>query len=148
MQSRPETDPTSWLYQANIHGFPAPGEDSACAAPTSVPRIAWASCQHGSFFFLAWHRMYLYYFERILRQASSDPTLTLPYWDYSQDDNRQLPFPFRQPATASNPLFVAERRPSINAGWRWLQDNEVDNRQALRLIPFFEGPALIPICDS
>src|SRR5262245_16775433 len=57
MQSRPETDPTSWLYQAHIHGFPAPGEDSACAPPTSVPQPAWGSCQHGRFFVLAWPRM-------------------------------------------------------------------------------------------
>jgi tyrosinase len=141
MQSRPETDPTSWLYQANIHGFPEPGEENpVCAAPTSVLRAAWASCQHGSFFFLAWHRMYLYYFERILRQASGDPTLTLPYWDYSQADNRQLPLPFRQPATASNPLFVSERNPGINEGRRRLNDSEVDDRQALRRLPFFVGP--------
>ena len=140
MQSRPETDPTSWLYQAHIHGFPTRGEDSACAAPTSVPRIAWASCQHGSFFFLAWHRMYLYYFERILRQASGDPSLTLPYWDYSPATSRELPLPFRQPAQASNPLFVPERDPAANAGTLRLQDNEVDARQALSRIPFSVGP--------
>jgi tyrosinase len=140
MQSRPETDPTSWLYQAHIHGFPAPGEDSACAPPTSVPQPAWASCQHGSFFFLAWHRLYLYYFERILRQAAGDPTLTLPYWDYSRADSRELPLPFRQPANASNPLFIPERDPDANAGTLRLQDTEVDAQQALRLLPFFVGP--------
>jgi hypothetical protein len=140
MQSRPETDPTSWLYQAHIHGFPAPGEPSACAPPRSAPQPAWASCQHGSFFFLAWHRMYLYYFERILRQASGDPTLTLPYWDYSRADSRELPGPFRQPANASNPLFVPARDPDANAGTLRLQDNEVEARSALRLLPFFVGP--------
>jgi len=140
MQSRPETDPTSWSYQAHIHGFPAPGEDSACAAPTSVPQPAWGSCQHGSFFFLAWHRMYLYYFERILRQAAGDPTLTLPYWDYSPAASRELPLPFRQPADASNPLFVPERDPAANAGALRLQDSEVDAQDALGRPRFFVQP--------
>lgn len=93
MQSRPETDPTSWVYQANIHGT------------FDVPALeAWNSCQHGSWYFLAWHRMYLYYFERILRKASGNPEFALPYWDYSDpgDPNaRQIPLPYREPADES-----------------------------------------------
>jgi tyrosinase len=83
--------------------------------------------------------MYLYYFERILRRAAGDPTLTLPYWDYSQATNRQLPLPFRQPATAANPLYIRDRDPDINAG-QPLQDNEVEARQALSRLPFFVQP--------
>ncbi|MDF0653170.1 MAG: tyrosinase family protein, partial [Nitrospira sp.] len=109
MQSRPETDPTSWVYQANIHG--------TFDVPT---REAWNSCQHGSWYFLAWHRMYLYYFERILRKASGNPELALPYWDYSDpgDPNaRQIPPPYREPADASgNRLFVTDRSSVMNAG--------------------------------
>ena len=58
MKSRPASDPTSWLFQANIHGT-----DDAVPDGTSD---VWNTCQHGSFFFLSWHRMYLYFFERIL----------------------------------------------------------------------------------
>jgi tyrosinase len=106
MKARPATDPTSWLYQANMHGtFDTP------------VKTAWNSCQHGSFFFLSWHRMYLYYFERILRKASGDPNLTLPYWNYSDPTQRALPLPYRSPAsTATNPLFVTQRAPGINSG--------------------------------
>jgi tyrosinase len=104
MQSRPASDPTSWLYQANIHGT----DDTPVAT-------AWNTCQHGSYLFHSWHRMYLYYFERILRKASGDPSLALPYWNYSQAANRALPAPFRTPTT-NNPLFVSQRRASINAG--------------------------------
>jgi tyrosinase len=103
MQSRPASDPTSWLYQANMHGT----DDTPVAT-------AWNTCQHGSYLFLPWHRMYLFYFERILRKASGDATLALPYWNYSQPANRALrtvPYP-----ATSNPLFVGERRPSMNAG--------------------------------
>lgn len=108
MQSRQASNPTSWIYQANIH-----------ATVDNPPLGAWTTCQHGSFFFLAWHRMYLYYFERILRAASGDPNLTLPYWNYSDtsDPNAQaLPLPFRQPQDATNLLFVAQRAAAINGG--------------------------------
>src|SRR3954454_24325875 len=59
MQALPSTDGRNWIYWASIHGnanIPSP-------APT-----AWATCQHGSYFFLSWHRMYLYWLERILRK--------------------------------------------------------------------------------
>ena len=113
MQARPVTDPTSWLFQANIHGTndePRPNAEAA--------RATWSTCQHGSFFFLSWHRMYIYHFERILRAASGDPEFALPYWNYSVPA-RALPSIFREPADVSNPLFVPQRRtrdPNINGG--------------------------------
>jgi hypothetical protein len=57
MQSRQPDDPTSWAYQANIHG-------TYTQPPAGVD---WNQCQHGSWFFLPWHRMYIYWFERIVR---------------------------------------------------------------------------------
>ncbi len=54
MMSRPVTDPTSYAFQANIHGTSANPTDPAESA-------SWNDCEHGSFFFTAWHRMYLYY---------------------------------------------------------------------------------------
>ena len=104
MQSRPATDPTSWLYQANMHGtYDTP----------ALPQ--WNTCQHGTYFFLSWHRMYLYYFERILRKASGDPAFALPFWDYTDPAQRAIPPPLRTPSTG-NPLFVAERAAGINQG--------------------------------
>ena len=107
MQSRPATARTSWIFQANIHGHP----------PGSGSNPAWDKCQHGSFFFLSWHRMYIYFFERILRVASGNPNLTLPYWNYAKatPTARALPAPFRTPTTG-NPLFVAQRNPPMNTG--------------------------------
>jgi len=107
MQSRPATSPTSWIFQANIHGVPPDGGSNP----------AWSKCRHDSFFFLVWHRMYLYFFERILRAASGSPNLTLPYWNYSKTTPtaRALPLAFRTPTTG-NPLFVAQRNSGINTG--------------------------------
>ena len=105
MKSRPVTDPTSWLYQANMHGT------------TDTPELAlWNTCQHGNFFFPSWHRMYLYWFERIVRAASGDPDFTLPYWNWSNATTRAIPLAFRRPAERNNPLFVAARNPDINEG--------------------------------
>lgn len=39
------------------------------------------NCQHGWEQFLTWHRMYLYYFEQQMQDI--DPTVTLPYWDWT-----------------------------------------------------------------
>ena len=76
LESRTQTnpnDPTGWLAQANIHRN---------------------SCQHSNWWFFPWHRGYLYYFEQILQAAVQDPTLALPYWDWSDPAERAIPAPF------------------------------------------------------
>ena len=58
-----------------------------------LAQAMWDDCQaHGTnpndpnFFqetyFCVWHRLYVYYFEEIIRGVLHDPTFTLPYWDY------------------------------------------------------------------
>ena len=73
MKSRVATDPTSWAYQASIHGS---YDDPAAPGGT----------RHGGFFFLSWHRMYLYWFEHPARyqRGGVDQALSilLPYWNY------------------------------------------------------------------
>src|SRR5262249_50934876 len=67
-------------------------------------------CPHGNWWFLPWHRAYLHYFERILRWAAEDPNLTLPYWDYSDPEQREFPEAFRAPRAdgKDNPLYLPE----------------------------------------
>jgi len=91
-------DPNSWSYWTNIH----------------VNR-----CPHGIPYFLAWHRGYLYYFERQLRAVSGDSRLVLPYWDYYS--YATLPAEFTN-ASSTNPLYVPRVNTSV--------------RQALTLAPF------------
>ena len=127
MKARPQSDPTSWLYQANIHGT---------IQGTAQP--GWSQCEHGVFQFLAWHRMYLYYFERILKAAANDPDLTLPYWNYSDTsaaDNRAIPEPYRTPANAGNALFEANRDLGWNQGAR-LATSAVDTSTAFARLNF------------
>src|ERR1700760_2564998 len=69
MMQRPMTDKTSWLFQAAIHGLP----EDAITEQLKPLKSYWQQCPHGNYFFLSWHRMYLHFFERILRKASGDP---------------------------------------------------------------------------
>jgi tyrosinase len=131
MKARPSSDPTSWLFQANIHG-------TTDSTPPSF-RDVWSTCQHGSFFFLSWHRLYLYYFERILRAASGSADFALPYWNYAVPAQRRLPVAFRNPAAASNPLYVAQRRSSINGG-QPVPQSATSATQALGTIAFSSAP--------
>jgi tyrosinase len=102
MKALPATNPLSWTYQAAIHGSP----------PGPPPKPAWNTCEHGSLEFLSWHRMYLYWFERIIRKQSGDPNFALPFWNYEPSTERSLPVPFRTPGTG---LFV----PDVNRGSGW-----------------------------
>src|SRR5439155_17787428 len=70
MKALAAPDGRNWLAQAKIHG--TPGGD-------------FGLCQHGNWFFLPWHRAYLYYFEEIVRELSRNEDFALPYWDWSKD---------------------------------------------------------------
>src|SRR5918995_2882789 len=116
MQARPASDPTSWTFQSAIHGSYAP----------PPPGANWNQCQHQGWFFLPWHRMYLHFFERIVRAAviaaGGPPEFALPYWNYDKPfPGNTLPIGFRTatlPDGTANPLFLAapRRRASVMSG--------------------------------
>lgn len=126
MKSRPVNDPTSWSFQANIHGTLGP-----------VTSPLFNQCQHGTIQFLSWHRGYVYFFERILRKASGDPSLTLPYWDWTTAP--ALPAAFRSPADASNPLYDDTR--NLNNGAQLPPSVVVDDLNTALAFVDFETPA-------
>jgi polyphenol oxidase len=67
----PGPDNRYWINQANVHA------DNCDGGPNEV---------HGRWFFLPWHRSYLYFYERILASLTSDATnFALPYWDWTSD---------------------------------------------------------------
>lgn len=143
MRARPATNPTSWQAQSNIHGAfrpnPAAGIVNRCPPASAadfaaLPGTIANACQHG-YFFLAWHRMYLYYFERIVRTASGDPTFALPYWAYSPTGRRDLPDVFRAPNNATNPLWTDQRAPWANTGGD-MSASAVDASTALALTAY------------
>lgn len=139
MQSTAESDPRSWVFQWYTHFTKGSTRKSAEIArlypePSPWRDLAiemWNTCQAHSRgqdenFFLPWHRMFVYYFESIVRAASGDDSFTLPYWNYSTCDpalRGVLPDPFREPQDASNPLYVEKRNPGVNDG-RPIQEGE------------------------
>lgn len=137
MQAKPLADPTSWSYQAAIHGL------AGIAPPPGAP---WNTCQHATWYFLPWHRMYLYQFEQIVRQevaALGGPDdWALPYWNYEEPDRNQLPPAFAQatlPDGSPNPLLVLARRPGINQGLQL--PPQVTSSAAAMATTFFTTPS-------
>jgi Common central domain of tyrosinase/Polyphenol oxidase middle domain len=98
------------------------------APPDAIAVNVWAKCEHSApnqqaQNFFGWHRMYLYYFERVLRWAASDGTLRMPYWDYTDPQQELLPPEFRDKSSA---LYDAKRNPGINAGAAKLNSNSTN----------------------
>jgi hypothetical protein len=122
----------SWVYWANMHDHfgddcegpivgTGMGGVQIFIASNADETATWCRCEHGTVQFLTWHRMYLWYFERVLQEAAGDPSLRLPYWDYETEAH--LPAAYRdatyvneQGQTVPNPLRVSARRPSLNNG--------------------------------
>jgi hypothetical protein len=102
MKALPAANPVSWTYQAAIHGT------------TAAPLLAQNTCQHGTNFFWSWHRMYLYWFERIVRKQSGNTSWALPFWDWQA--NPGLPSMFQNPPVGSPVLNLAGRTASMNNG--------------------------------
>jgi tyrosinase len=146
MKIKPIADSTSWRYQAAIHEY-ARQSDPFASPSDSMPSNAeqkkyWTQCQHGSWYFLSWHRMYLHFFEDIVSaevvKAGGPADWALPYWNYSDanDPNaRLLPVPFRSATKADgtpNALFVSTRTPAANAGHQFADDADVAITNPLR----------------
>lgn len=85
-----ENDRKSWGYWSNVHQN---------------------NCPHGVEYFLAWHRGYLYHFEKILQEISGNSEFRLPYWDYYK--NPELPKEFT--SNTSSPLYVSRENTNVKA---------------------------------
>jgi tyrosinase len=130
MQARRLDDPTGWRYQAAIHDYDRqadPIADPTDTLPTAADQQRfWIQCQHNSWFFLPWHRMYLACFEQIVAATivglGGPANWALPYWNYSDTGNpdaRRLPPAFQAdklPDGTANPLRVDARNPGCNTG--------------------------------
>lgn len=142
LQKRPASNPTSWTFQAARHA----------GGNGIVPGGTNQQCQHRSWFFLPWHRIYLYYFERILRstmpEVEGPADFALPYWNYARTvQSACLPPAFREPTLPNssdpNPLFVNPRdRAGRMNGGRPLPPEVVSPSQALRTPRFEAGTRL------
>jgi len=133
MKALGDSNPMSWLWQWYEHFVDGSTTKSSeltriFGTTTSTTRTlandTWNTCQSHSGqdanHFLPWHRLFVYYFERIVQQVSGRTDFTLPYWDYTSSDPTKrgiLPAQFRMPADPLfGSLYRAERTSLANSG--------------------------------
>jgi Common central domain of tyrosinase/Polyphenol oxidase middle domain len=111
---------SSWYYQGGIHWVPStiPNGNPLCPSYTNLSQLktAWRNCTHGpgsEMHFLIWHRLYIWYFEKIVRKLSGKKDFALPYWAYVNTNDRVMPSIFRN---TSDSLYESERITSLNTG--------------------------------
>jgi tyrosinase len=129
MKALPTTNPLSWTYQAAIHGTTLSGSHTS-----------WNTCEHGTDYFWPWHRMYLYWFEEIIRHMSGDPGWSLPYWNWTSASERQLPSMFRD---TTSELYTVNRNPAMNSGAGSLPSSDVDYSAAFAYLDFSSANGVI-----
>jgi tyrosinase len=155
MKSRPLADSTSWRFYGAIHGIdpqiwarlgylnvtePLPGKD--------IVKKFWSQCQHGTWYFLPWHRGYVLAFEQVVRAAiiklGGPADWALPYWNYFKPGQDAMPAAFSSPdwpdGKGNNPLFVPQRYGPNDDGHVYVPSDQV-NLNAMT-DPEFTGSAI------
>jgi tyrosinase len=129
LDAKPITDRTSWKFLAAMHGFDrdywrqAGILKAGDAIPENLEDGSYGDqCQHGSWYFLPWHRGYLAAFEAIVaatvKQLTGDDW-ALPYWNYLDAANpqaRAIPAAFLAPAMPDGSPNPLRRYPRQLAG--------------------------------
>ena len=90
LRALPPDDPRGWLPTAHVHCFYCSGSPGN---PSSVEI-------HGGWYFMPWHRAYLYFHERILASLVGDDTFFLPYWDWDVTAHTAFPPPYLAPGSS------------------------------------------------
>ncbi|HEV3091190.1 MAG TPA: tyrosinase family protein [Candidatus Cybelea sp.] len=94
-----ERNTNAYKYWHYSHWMPS-------GKPPEDMQAVFNQCKHKQSYFLPWHRGFLYFFEKTLREASGDIDFALPYWDYYK--NPELPPIFTQETLKGgepNPLY-------------------------------------------
>jgi tyrosinase-like protein/Kelch motif protein len=142
MRELPVYDPHSWTWWWNTHWIKGPPaflwdysrkkktEVIASLPPDSqaFAEAVWDGCQahpynpsdpeqYQQWYFLPWHRLFLYQFEGVIREVLHDEDFSLPYWNpvTGNVDDLSLPAVFRDPGS---PLYNGTRWPWVNGGER------------------------------
>ncbi|KAJ4850404.1 hypothetical protein Tsubulata_007061 [Turnera subulata] len=84
MKSLPHTDPRSFTRQANLHCL-------YCTGSYNQKHSNSGFNIHKSWLFFPWHRMMLYFHERILGNLIGDDTFALPFWSWDIPEGMVIP---------------------------------------------------------
>ncbi|KAH6780800.1 hypothetical protein C2S52_012037 [Perilla frutescens var. hirtella] len=94
MKELPDTDPRSFMNQANIHCAYCNTAYKQGGADTVPLQI------HNSWLFFPFHRWYLYFYEKILGKLIGDPSFALPFWNWDNPKGMTMPPIFNDPNSA------------------------------------------------
>lgn len=131
---------TCLSYYPHTKDLPVPADG---IAPT-----VWGTCQHSdpeqgparaNLHFLTWHRMYLHFFERVVRKASGDPTFTWPYWDYYAEagpGGKGVALPTLVRGSGTGPMYDQWRTPGLNENTSAINPNAASAVQAFKYTDF------------
>ncbi|KAL0921846.1 hypothetical protein M5K25_008959 [Dendrobium thyrsiflorum] len=114
MKDLPKSDPRSFFQQANIH----------CAyCNGAYDQLGFSNLRlliHRSWLFFPWHRLYLYFHERILAKLIGDDSFALPFWNWDSPDGMRIPSMYlnnipintSSSSSSSSSLYHPNRDPS------------------------------------
>lgn len=97
---------------------------SATSTQRTLANDMWNTCQSHAGqdpnHFLPWHRIFVLYFEQIVREVSGRPDFALPYWNYTASDVAKrgvVPAQFRMSGSSTfAPLYRSDRSSLANSG--------------------------------
>ncbi|RDX72446.1 hypothetical protein CR513_48071, partial [Mucuna pruriens] len=108
MKALPADDPRNFTQQANVHCAYCDGGYRQIGYPDRELQV------HSSWLFFPFHRLYLYFYERILGSLIGDPTFALPFWNWDHSDGMKIPsFYTDKDSPLYNPLRDARHQPPV-----------------------------------
>lgn len=118
MKALPKDDPHSFTQQAGIH----------CAyCDSSYQMVGFPDVKvdvHFSWLFFPFHRLYLYFYEKILGKLIDDPTFALPYWNWDSPPGMPIPAMFANPySPLYDKLRDAKHQPPLKIDLNYSKKN-------------------------
>ena len=136
---------TSPMGQKMLASY-AKGIEAMLALPASDPRnwfrnafVHFMDCPHGNWWFYVWHRGYVGFFERMIRELSGDDSFAMPYWDWTQlpripdtmFDGVLTPTDMKfEPYTLNLQVFTDFIKPTLQTYWNGLSSAQRSQEDA------------------
>ncbi|CAN6229611.1 unnamed protein product [Urochloa humidicola] len=103
MKKLPDDDPRSFTQQWRVHCAFCDAAYEQVGFPDLDIQV------HNSWLFFPWHRLYLYFHERILGKLIGDDTFALPFWNWDAPGGMTFPAVYNN---QSSPLYDERRNPA------------------------------------
>ncbi|XVE87999.1 hypothetical protein DITRI_Ditri19aG0033400 [Diplodiscus trichospermus] len=100
MKALPDDDPRSFKAQANVHCAYCNGAYDQVGFPDQDLQV------HFSWLFFPFHRLYLYFYERILGKLIGDSDFAMPFWNWDAPEGMPIPAIYVNPIS---PLYDEKR---------------------------------------